>query len=454
MMPAAARRTAMSLKLRLVLSIAIGFVLALLSGGSLAMWQARQSVRTEMRAALEAGADIAADESTARPSDLERMVRSLNGLRHLRATLKDGSGRTVAAAVPAQSANQAPPWFERPIAPAPSLLRLTAPPLPTGWVLTLTTDPRNEIAEVWGQTRDAFAAMIVFCLSAGALVYLLAIRSLGFLADFGQALGRVGDGHYDVAVRESGPPEFARLARGYNQMAIRLSQYERETDRLQRHIQKVQDEERAEIARDLHDEVGPFVFSINVDAAAIGELAAARSLADAKERADRIGEAAGHIQQRVKSILRQLRPIDVLDFGLEVAIRELFSFWQARTPELHLTFRNALAETALTRAQEEVVYRVVQESLSNAVRHGRPDSITVCMATNGENSLVVSIEDDGCGLPSPAFVRGTGLTGMAERLRSVEGTLMVENRETGSGARVTAVLPFATDPEPGAEETT
>src|SRR5262249_12598118 len=159
-------------------------------------------------------------------------------------------------------------------------------------------DPRNEIAEVWGQTLDAFAAMAVFCSGAGVLVYLLDIRSLRFLTDFGQALGRVADGRYDVVLREMGPPEFARLARGYNHMALRLSHFERENKELQRQIMEVQEEERAEIARDLHDEVGPFLFSINVDAAAIPELATSRDVVAIMERSSRIADAAGHIQHR------------------------------------------------------------------------------------------------------------------------------------------------------------
>ncbi|MEI9931023.1 MAG: histidine kinase [Rhizomicrobium sp.] len=111
-------------------------------------------------------------------------------------------------------------------------------------------------------------------------------------------------------------------------MALRLSQYEQENKILQRQIVEIQEEERAEIARDLHDEVGPLLFSINVDATAIPQLARSGSLNDLTERTNRIHEAASRIQHTVKSILRQLKPVDVLDFGLKVAIRELISFWQ------------------------------------------------------------------------------------------------------------------------------
>jgi two-component system sensor histidine kinase UhpB len=309
--------------------------------------------------------------------------------------------------------------------------------------MTLTTDPRNEIAEVWGQTRDAFAAMIVFCAGTGLLVYLFAIRSFRALPEFGRALGNVAEGEYGTKLSETGPPEFARLAHGYNKMAERLSQYERENERLQSQIMKVQEEERAEIARDLHDEVGPFLFSINVDAAAIPDLATSQKLAAVEERSGRIGQAAGHIQQSVKSILRQLKPVDVLDFGLDTAIRELFSFWQARTPDLRLELRYALAGQTLARDQEEAIYRVVQESLSNAVRHGRPASIVVSLTMDADAQLVVVIEDDGSGLPPRRSAGGAGLDGMAGRMRGLGGRLSVRNKAAGSGVIVTAILPLA-----------
>jgi two-component system sensor histidine kinase UhpB len=433
----------MSLKLRLVLSIAISFALALLLGGALATLRAQRSVQTEMQAALQSGADVVADLSKIGPSDLEHVVHRFNGMRHLRATLKNESGQIVVATEPARPSGEAPRWFEYWIAPLPSSLPIAGPPLPSGWSLRLTTDPRNEIAEVWGQTRDAFMVMFVFCVGAGVLVYLLAVQFLGFLGGFGRALGAVAEGHYDTQLPETGPPEFARLARDYNRMAFRLSQYEQENRNLQKQIGDIQEDERAEIARDLHDEVGPLLFSINVDATAIPDLAQARDVEGVKERISRIEDATSRIQQSVKDILRQLKPIDVLDFGLDTAVRELFSFWEARTPNLHLEFDNALGEAALTREQVEALYRVVQESLSNAIRHGRPKSILVTAQTASSGDLVVSIKDDGSGLPVSRSIGGEGINGMGQRLRNLGGRLVVENNKIGGGVTVIAAMPLS-----------
>ncbi len=431
----------MSLKFRLFLSIGIGFALALLLGGALAILRAKQSVQTEMAAALQGGADIVADTPKARLSDLEHIVRGFDGVRHLQVTLRNPARQIVTVSRPAHSVHEAPWWFASPIAPPVSSLRISGAPMPARWSLEITADPRNEIAEVWGQTRDAFVALIAFCVGTGVLVYLLVGRSLGFLGGLGQALRRVAEGQHDITLAEEGPPEFARLARGYNRMALRLSQYERENKKLLSQIAEIQEDERAEIARDLHDEVGPLLFSINVDAAALPELAVSQDFDGVKERAGRIGDAAGQIQQQVKGMLRQLKPVDVLDFGLDVAIRELFSFWETRFPDLYLSLQNMLNGLNPDRVREEVVYRVVQESLSNAIRHGQPRSVAVLIAAPLPDQLVVTITDDGCGLSVPRPARGAGLTGMAERVFSLGGSMSIENNKPANGVVVKVTLP-------------
>src|SRR6202008_2477114 len=87
-----------------------------------------------------------------------------------------------------------------------------------------------------------------------------------------------------------------------------------------------------------------------------------------------VREAVMHIQQQVRDILRQLRPVTQLEFGLEAAIRDLASFWSRRNPHIRFALDISLG-VAPGRRQEEAAYRIVQESISNAVRHGPPDVI-------------------------------------------------------------------------------
>ena len=174
------------------------------------------------------------------------------------------------------------------------------------------------------------------------------------------------------ACRTSRVPEFAALAGGFNHMADQLSALSKSNRQLYAQLQNVQEEERAGIARDLHDEVGAYLFAIQVDAKAVGKI----GTPEAGRLSHAIRESVAHIQNHVKNILRQLKPVSQLEFGLEPAVRDLVAFWARRHPDIAFEQNIALAR-ASDRPHEEAAYRVVQEALSNAIRHGAPKTIQI-----------------------------------------------------------------------------
>jgi two-component system sensor histidine kinase UhpB len=89
------------------------------------------------------------------------------------------------------------------------------------------------------------------------------------------------------------------------------------------------------------------------------------------------------------------------------------------------------------------VYRIVQESISNAVRHGRPQRIEVNVEREGGDCIRVQVRDDGVGLPAHSAPGGLGLTGMLERVRASGGELEVSAGAQGRGVLVSARLPAA-----------
>ena len=249
----------------------------------------------------------------------------------------------------------------------------------------------------------------------------------------------MSDGGYGARLDTKGPPEFAALARGFNHMAARLETYSDSNQRLQRQILSIQEEERAGIARDLHDEVGPYLFAIQVDANAVAKSADP----DVRALGGAIRQAALHIQQHVKEILRQLRPVGSLDFGLEAAIADLVAFWSRRHPAIR--FERAIAsDPQLDRAGEDAAYRIVQESLSNAMRHGRAAGDPHHGRGGGGSRcrFASRMTAAACNGPVPAGMSlgRMGLTGMEERLRALGGRLMIEETQE-LGVRVRAFIP-------------
>ncbi len=185
--------------------------------------------------------------------------------------------------------------------------------------------------------EDSFVIMLLFCGASLVAVYAIIGARARVLLEFDAALRGIADGGYQARMPEKGPPEFSRLARGLQPdggAARRLRAQEPRAAGQQ--ILTLQEEERAEIARDLHDEVGPYLFAIGVDAEAAG-LASIR-------------ESVAHVQKHIRAILRQLRPAGLLDFGLRAAIGDLVAFWSRRDPAITFDLDIAVEDCETRRA--------------------------------------------------------------------------------------------------------
>ncbi|HEY0807088.1 MAG TPA: GAF domain-containing sensor histidine kinase, partial [Pseudonocardiaceae bacterium] len=200
-------------------------------------------------------------------------------------------------------------------------------------------------------------------------------------------------------------------------------------------------EERNRIARELHDAVTQKLFSLRltVDAAATlldrdptraaAELATVRRLA-----ADATGE--------LRAIMVGLRPVDLAGDGLDVALRKQADLLD-RVHGAAVRFRGEPV-AGLTAAGQEAAYRIAQEALHNALRHGDPNLVEVTL-TSSKGSAVLEITDDGTGFdadaePTTTSARRLGLASMRERAAAVGGRLSVTSR-SGGGASVRLVVP-------------
>jgi two-component system sensor histidine kinase UhpB len=149
------------------------------------------------------------------------------------------------------------------------------------------------------------------------------------------------------------------------------------------------------------------------------------------------------MQKLVREILGRLRPTPVVELGLDAAIDDLVAFWGARRPDIVFDIHLDLDEARLSDAVEETLYRVVQEGLSNAVRHGRPGRIAIVVTPAGPRELLVQVSDDGAPEAPPAerATTGFGLIGMRERVEACGGVLEVGPAGAGGGWSVAARLP-------------
>jgi signal transduction histidine kinase len=195
-------------------------------------------------------------------------------------------------------------------------------------------------------------------------------------------------------------------------------------------------QERARLARDLHDAVSQKLFSVRAKAAAAAVLVD-RDPARAIEEIGSVAELAGQAHAELRAVIEGLAPPDLAAGGLAASVRA-YSVLVARTHGADGDVQAADLPTLGPR-QETALYRVAQEAIGNALRHAGARHVTVCLYRR-QRSVVLEVSDDGSGFDPRAPQPGLGLTSMRERARSVGGKLTISSAP-GSGTKVRATVP-------------
>ena len=436
----------MPLRRRLIALIALVLPLSFLAGGLLTYWHAVEKIETEMAAAVALGESTVRDvmgtiaQSPNPQSGLRRLVSSFDDERHVQVSLTGSEGKIIAASQIRPPARAAPEWLANTLRGQPHVSVIALPPETfPGQQLHVEAVPMNEIAEVWEDVALKLKIITGFFGLVLALVYVTLGRALRPLEKLAAALSEVGQGNFAAHVPESGPKELAAIYREFNRMAVRLQDAERQNRALNIQLNTVQEEERSDIARDLHDEIGPFLFAVDVDAQAIPKLAGRGETEDVVNRAGAIRQSVAHMQGHLRSVLSRLRPALFLDLGLSPAVDKLVAFWRKRHPDIE--FAVSIAQMSFGARQDEIAFRVIQEGINNAVRHGKPSRIAIAVGPCGEGRMQVEISDNGAGFANQGST-GFGLSGMRERIASAGGTLDVTGHRDARGVVVRAVMPY------------
>nr|WP_288358742.1 sensor histidine kinase [uncultured Pseudomonas sp.] len=208
---------------------------------------------------------------------------------------------------------------------------------------------------------------------------------------------------------------------------------------LSAHLESVREEEKARIAREVHDELGQVLTVLKLETS-MCELGFADLDPGLRERLDNMKKLIANLFQLVRDVATALRP-PILDAGIASAIE-----WQARRFEAR-TQIPCLVEVPehvppLSDAKATGLFRILQESLTNVMRHAQAHTVTVRLELQGD-SLCLSISDDGRGF-DPAIVRADsfGLVGMRERVLMLGGQLNLDSRP-GEGTLLRVRVPLS-----------
>jgi len=210
-----------------------------------------------------------------------------------------------------------------------------------------------------------------------------------------------------------------------------------ENRRLSQRSMQVQEEERRNLARELHDELGQSLNAIKVDAVSIRDNSV--TLPEIHRGALSIIEVSSQVYDVVRSLMQRLRPVALDELGLRSAVQYSVEQWQRRHAGVRCTFT---AEGELDDLDEQTnitLYRLVQECLTNVAKHADATQVTVSM-TRAANEIRFSFSDDGKGFDPSQKRRGLGLVGLRERVEALAGQLELDSAP-GRGVQVKAVMP-------------
>lgn len=304
------------------------------------------------------------------------------------------------------------------------------------FMLEVSFDPVAAATMAWQRVRLALWQTVAF--AAGVLVVgtLAILWRLQPVRGIVSELDRLAQGDLAARVEPGGAREFLQIAQAVNRLSEQLRASARESRALTRQLLEVQDMERRQLARDLHDEFGQTLTATAALAASITYVAPL-DRPDIARDAEAVGANIRSMMECLRGAFARLRPPDLEQVGLSSSLHAMLAGWEAQRG-VRLTLDCDLDDIRLSHAVALDLYRIVQECVTNAMRHGDPTDVRVTLQHGGD-VLQLTVEDDGKGSLEGGDA-GHGLLGMRERVAAMGGRLWMEETDAGVRARVVAPI--------------
>jgi two-component system sensor histidine kinase UhpB len=445
-------RARINLLLALVLTLGLGINIArlVLEAGPRVQAEDQSVIRLarEFIETMVAGLNETPDPD----ARLNQIVQDLKRLRHVSITRQgeavDGSGRAGRSG-DNDDVRAPPAWFVGLVHPEMSAVNVPITIKGKPGSLLITSHPNDEMIEIWDgivtQLQIGSAIAIVLFLITSMVVS----RALAPIKTLSLAMTKIETGDYDTRVRPDGPPELAAICDKLNHLAAVLGDAVDDKRRLAERVVSLQDVERKEIARELHDEFGPYLFALRAHASALTRIADASepNAAVSRKHGGAILEQVNALQQSNRRVLERLRPVGLTELGLREALGALLRLWRESHPGVVIEAAISPSLGEMGETADLTIYRIVQEALTNVFRHANASHVNVTVEPTmssaagphgGRACARVRVRDDGSGL-RPDHKLGLGLTGMRERILALGGSLTIASED--SGLTVEAVVP-------------
>lgn len=423
----------------------------------------RSSIREEMEASHRISTQLLSrvGNTYTRQSmpDFVQFLRQTGRVRASEVTLMDDLGTVLYASPPPtyKAGRFAPEWYTALVAPKirPTVIILD------GAKLQIMINPSRAVLDSYDDLKIILISQGLLFFVADLLVFWLVGRWLAPLDRILRGLRRIEAGDHHIRLPDLPGKECGEIGRAFNRMAqaveenmqirqagaeaqARLAAQRESTQMLNARIE----DERAALARELHDELGQSLTAIRSIAKSLQQHPDVRLLGGGVALAAQLlFDTAGTTSDAMHRMIPRLRPLQLDGMGLTDAVRDMVSDLQLQHAPLRFQLQFDAVLPVLPDVLEITAFRIVQEALTNVVRHAGATQVQVRFAVE-DSLLVIDVADNGSAVVTSLLRPGHyGVRGMQERAESLGGAVAF-NTATGGGLEVRVSLPL---PAPNAD---
>ncbi len=319
--------------------------------------------------------------------------------------------------------------------------------------------PILDLAVIKQRILTFLGMMSLLAILMYSTIKIMTARFLRELDAINKGFYSIEKGHYRTSLPDFYFTELTRISGSYNNAVDQLEKVRRENQTLAERLLWLQEEERQYLAQELHDELGQSISAIKVMCVSM-QKSEQKSVQQVNQQTDEsalsmrfqsITDICDHLYTVVRDLMKRLRPTVLDELGLKAALEEVVNTWRQRYDELEISL---YCEDSVEQCNDNTninVYRIVQESLTNTVKHADAQHIDISLREYHSSSrpwaantfYQLEIIDDGKGFNSADKRFGYGLIGMRERVKSMGGTLEITS-SPGAGTTISVQIPART----------
>ena len=292
----------------------------------------------------------------------------------------------------------------------------------TGYIL-IKPEPIYEYAEIWQQIKVGLWIIGAFLILINIVVLILFSHMIKPINKIIEGFEKLEAGNYKSKINRSNILELDIIGKKFNSMINNLRQSNDKIHKLSQNLINVQEQEKSELARDLHDELGQSLTALQAEAASISKSTKKSSRDDAIFNVIQLSK---NMMLSTREIIKKLNLGLIEDLGLESALIELFENWKRRFKGVKFEYKiEDKALRKITKQETAHLYRIFQEALTNIAKHSEPKNIKISIKSlDGKGKIRILIRNDGI-KTEISNKDGLGLIGIAERVDQIDGSLEI-----------------------------